>query len=226
MTYKRDERGGSWSIYPEAAYLNVVLVGGIRPCSNPEATLTPRFESTARGVDKPSHDLTLVYNTPPLLKSNNRSTEFMHRSSGRLGAAPRKHPKARNTYPIPKSYPPNTVLVFGFPLPERYVDQLELKLHPIPEDATEEELEEAISISCGLLRVHWLKLCRKACPDWPVKLVTAVVKEEPIYFICLADNTHADRMTVPPESVLSSLKRALVEDGWKGRPGWYPLDDW
>ncbi|KAF5343482.1 hypothetical protein D9758_015648 [Tetrapyrgos nigripes] len=137
-----------------------------------------------------------------------------------------KSRKRTTHYPIPKCHPPGTIQVFGFPLSERYIEKLEQKLYPIPEEGNDDEMDEAISNSCGVLRIHWLELCEKACPQWPFELVTATYHNDSSPFICLADNTHSDRMTIPPKDVLESLKQALRADGCKGKLGWYPLYDW
>jgi hypothetical protein len=104
---------------------------------------------------------------------------------------------------------------------------LENRLHPIPPGASEEEKDQALSVSAGLVRVHWRKLVQEACPEYPfVDLPIALVKGDCISFICLANTTHPDRAKIPSEKALTSLKDALVKDGWKGKIGWYELYDW
>ncbi|KAK7450643.1 hypothetical protein VKT23_012954 [Stygiomarasmius scandens] len=136
----------------------------------------------------------------------------------------RKRPKHPG-YPIPCA-PPDTTFVFGFPLSDDYVVGVEDRLHPIPSGASEEEMAAAVSISSGLARIHWRELCEKACLGYRAELAIAVVDKQCISFIYLSNTTHVDRMRIPPREVLVSLRKALKEDGWEGKLGWYELYDW
>jgi hypothetical protein len=126
-------------------------------------------------------------------------------------------------YPIPQ-HDCEEVWGFGFPLKDKYVEQLEEKLHPIPPNASKEDMIVAIGTSTRLTRSYWRKLCETVCPEYRIDLPIAIYKKNWVPLICLADTVN--RTNIPPQYVLDSLKEALIKDGWKGRLGWYELYEW